>query len=141
MVLLGTNKQTLDSKNRTVVPAFARDSFKGEAVLFAKPNHCISMYPSDIFDTMITEMFDRCKNEADRKKIKNVTANSRRVNYDTAGRFTVPQEFIAHAQLGEEIMVVGCGKTLEVWSLENYKTSGFVSVGELTDDDIPEDLL
>ena len=43
------------------------------------------------------------------------------VQLDSQGRFVVPTALLKHAQLQEEVVFVGLGQWLEVWSSEKWQ--------------------
>lgn len=148
-ILTGQFEQTIDSKKRTVIPSQYRSFFAGNTIiLFPRPNKCLSVYNTDEYEKMILRMEEKVEKAETREeaeeliqKIKNISSNSITIVFDGAGRFTVPEKLISHAQLVTDVIVLGCVKTLEIWSKEKYEESNYIAIEDLTMDDVPQGLL
>jgi MraZ protein len=50
-----------------------------------------------------------------------IFGGSRQFTLDSAGRLVLPEDFFAHATLGERAVIVGVGDSFQVWSPEAYQ--------------------
>ncbi len=47
-------------------------------------------------------------------------AKVRKLNFDSQGRFTIPKQFLTHAAIQKEVLLIGVGDLVELWSVEQY---------------------
>jgi len=71
-----------------------------------------------------------------RKLSRFYQGNSFEIPLDGSGRVTVPAPLLAHAGIAKEVVVVGVGDHLEVWSAERWRTQQEAldaEIGEVTE--------
>lgn len=123
MFYLGKFIHTLDSKNRLFVPARFREKLGADFVLFKMPDECLALYDSANFEKLIEQVYEQSETEESREAQRNFFDGSLSVAQDKQGRFTVPQDFIDYANLGEEVIILGAANRLEIWNKEKYEES------------------
>lgn len=121
MFYLGKFNHTLDSKNRLFVPARFREKLGSDFVLFMMPDPCLALYDSDNFEKLIEQVYEMSESEESREAQRNFFDGALSVTQDKQGRFTVPQDFIEYASLGEEVFILGVADRLEIWNKERYE--------------------
>lgn len=138
----GRHDQTIDAKNRTVIPAEYRSAYENNtAILFPRPNGCISVYTTQVFYNTLEKMNSAAastKNQHEIQKVKNFASLGITINFDGAGRFTVPESLIKHGNLHTDLVVLGCFDVLEIWSKESYEESEYATVETVTMNDLPD---
>lgn len=121
MFYLGKFNHTLDSKNRLFVPARFREKLGADFVLFKMPEDCLALYDSENFEKLIEQVYEKSESEESREAQRNFFDGALSVTQDKQGRFTVPQDFIEYANLGEEVLILGAANRLEIWNKERYE--------------------
>lgn len=121
MFYLGKFNHTLDSKNRLFVPARFREKLGADFVLFKMPDDCLALYDSENFEKLIEQVYEMSESEESREAQRNFFDGALSVTQDKQGRFTVPQDFIEYASLGEEVLILGVADRLEIWNKERYE--------------------
>jgi len=118
---------TLDRKGRVCVPAMYRQT------LAAQNTNGVYMCPSfyeptlECFGEDELQRFHRAQAEEDlfftgRHDVKafSVLAMTQLLALDETGRVRLPDAFIAHAGLTENITFVGMGRKFEIWDTERF---------------------
>lgn len=123
MFYLGKFNHTLDAKNRLFVPARFREKLGADFVLFKMPEDCLALYDSENFEKLIEQVYEKSETEESREAQRNFFDGALSVTQDKQGRFTVPQDFIEYANLGEEVLILGAANRLEIWNKERYEKS------------------
>lgn len=117
----GTVEHQLDGKNRIRIPAKFRAKLGENYFLMARPNGCIGVYPKESLEAMIEKMGGITTGDPDRLKAKRkVLSTIDEPTEDGQGRLVLSQFFRNHAHIGKEIVTIGMGDFLEIWSKEEY---------------------
>lgn len=123
MFYLGKFNHTLDKKSRVFIPARFREKLGADFVLFKMPEDCLALYDSSTFEKLIEQVYDLSETEDLREEQRNFFDGALAVQQDKQGRFTIPADFIEHANLGEEVMIVGVANRLEIWNKDRYENA------------------
>lgn len=120
----GTYEHQLDDKNRLRIPAKFKKGLTGEAgektYSFARGmNKCIYVFPDDVLDELIEELSDERLGESNPASLL-FFSNIFPAEEDAQGRVVLPSRLKAIAGIKKDIVTVGRGKRLEIWSEENY---------------------
>ncbi len=121
MFYLGKFYHTLDIKNRLFVPARFREKLGADFVLFKMPEDCLALYDCENFEKLMAQVNEMSDSEESREEQRNFFDGALSVTQDKQGRFTVPEDFIKYANLGEEVLILGAADRLEIWNKERYE--------------------
>jgi MraZ protein len=116
----GTFDHTLDAKNRLTMPAGYRAAL-ADGVLLAMPldqQPCVGIWRPGEYDAFtrsaIAELPPLSPKRSELERF--FYGNSKLTDLDAAGRVMLPSFLIDHAQLDKEVVVVGVGERMELWS-------------------------
>lgn len=110
---------SMDVKNRLFIPVKFREELGESFILFKGAENCIYGYTTEEFET-ISEQFKNVKNrEVQRAFFSQIIEAS----VDKQGRVTLPTDCVEHAGLTKEAVILGAGRRIEIWALENYNNS------------------
>jgi MraZ protein len=116
----GTFDHTLDAKNRLTMPARYRSALAGGIVL-AMPidqQPCVGVWRpleyEDYSRRALAGLPPLSRQLAELERF--FYGSSQDAELDAAGRVIVPARLSEHAQLEKEIVIVGAGDRLELWS-------------------------
>ncbi|MDG1732085.1 MAG: division/cell wall cluster transcriptional repressor MraZ [Thalassotalea sp.] len=120
-MFLGTNKVTLDSKNRITIPTKYRDDlftdFEGKMVCTIDvQNACLLLYPAAAWEKIkarISSLSDFNKAERTIKRI--LLGNAHACELDKNGRILMTPSLREHANLGKNVVLVGLDNKFEIW--------------------------
>lgn len=118
----GCYERTLDAKKRIVMPPKIRDMIGSkEFVLFAKPDEdCLRVYRLEQWEE-ITQSLLFVNDGVDRTDLQRIFfLNSENCEIDSQNRVLMPSRFIEKAGIVRDIVIVGMGMRVEIWSKERY---------------------
>jgi MraZ protein len=125
----------MDKKGRVSVPASYRAALAQDsaAAIFAYPSPAMSA-----IDVRGRSDFEALLHELRRHSVANLgpdvallgggepspdqvlAASAYEIPFDGEGRIVLPETFVAHAGIGEQVTFVGRGGFFQIWSPENY---------------------
>ncbi|HUA11352.1 MAG TPA: division/cell wall cluster transcriptional repressor MraZ [Solirubrobacteraceae bacterium] len=137
----GTFDHTLDAKGRLTVPARFRSALADGLVLVRpvdlKP--CVAIWRKDEYaaycDAALKEKSPLSKARSDLERF--FYGNSMETDLDAAGRVMMPANLAEQVSLGRDVVVVGAGSRLEIWSRDvwnDHQSALHESVSEVTAD-------
>jgi len=121
----GTYYHQVDDKMRFRIPAVLREELgKSYVVTAGANNSLLVMTVQDaekefkVFDDITIET--AFMEPQRQKRYRQLKGNSTTLTEDGQGRTILPQNLVKHANIKKDIVIVGVGKFIEVWSLENH---------------------
>lgn len=135
-MILGEFKHTLDAKNRTFLPAKLREAL-GENIVIARGiDKCITVYPMESWKKF-EESIESLPPIKARQVRRWIYGFAQDTVVDTQGRVVIPPSFKAYAELEKNIVSLGVGDHIEIWSETEYEAM----VGDMNAKDIEETLI
>lgn len=127
--LLGEYHAKLDAKGRVMLPVALRKQL-GD-ILVAKGfilnrdvfENCLVLYPLTEWEKLSQKI--RKLNRFIRKNaefIRRFTSGATPTEMDSSSRITVGKSLAEYAQFEKELVFVGSGERIEIWSKSNYET-------------------
>lgn len=115
----------LDSKGRLSVPKKWHERLGKEFYMVAvtvKGCKCLTLYPVDEFERVYEQMQNGSENQK-YEAVKGLFSNAEEGVLDAQGRFTVDQRLkeLCELQNGNEVIFEGNGRTIEIWSQDEFK--------------------
>lgn len=132
MGFYGQIEHQLDAKNRIRIPAKYRSVLGKDYYFMARPQGCIGVLTQEELDKLIAKLDKVTSGDPEMMKAKRVILGSvEKVAEDEQGRIVLSSYFRSHAGISKDVITVGSGEILEIWSLEAYKKyAGGISVDE-----------
>ena len=120
--LLGTDEATIDSKGRILVSKKKRDRLGNGFAMCLGDNGCLYAYPGDHWESILEEIFSSDPTNPGRQALTRLVLGEADddLNFDDVGRVVIPQKLRAKAKLEKDVLLIGCGDRLEIWSKEEY---------------------
>lgn len=122
MFFFGQYNHNLDEKGRLTIPARFRDILAEEgAYIMQGFDSNLIVLTESTFDQMYQRLNQASLTDANARLLRRLlfsTAN--RAEFDKAGRILIPQYLRETAGINTEAVVVGAGKYIEIWSIENW---------------------
>lgn len=134
-LFLGTYEYAMDARGRVPVPPGYREVFTDGAVISqGSPNRCLRLFTVGGFEVEATHYTTRPSTKrAGRIARDGIFARSYPVSLDGQGRILIPAPLRAYAELDGNVVVVGAGEWLAIWSPERHLTH-MATVDELFED-------
>ena len=126
----------LDSKGRLVLPSRIKSHLpdgSNELVIRRGFEQCLIISPMVEFKKVFSKISALNEfNEEFRKLQRNFFSGTATVELDNMGRFVIPKNMLAYAQLDKEVILVGTGNKVEVWNPAIYEKHIIQDPGELS---------
>lgn len=116
-MFMGTTYNSIDEKNRVIVPSKLRTELGARCILTKGLDHCLYIYTMADWEKQL-EKISRLP-EADpkiRAFIRHFCANATECELDKQGRIVIPQELKAYAGIEKELVTMGAMTKIEIWS-------------------------
>ena len=123
-MFVGSFTHSLDAKRRIIFPSSWR-SMTGESNrLFAFPHpddKCLYLYTAEEMMRRLNQLRSGGPlSQVDQKAIRSFTAGADMLVWDAQGRIRIGESLLAHAEVKEQVVLVGTLTRIEVWSVENF---------------------
>ncbi len=120
-MFLGQYAHTVDAKGRTFVPAKFREELGETFVVTRGTAKCLTVYPLSEWEKYTAKIAELPQAQA--AKIRRfVFSNANDVTLDSQGRVGLCQGLRDYAMIEKNVMFVGMGTYLEIWSEDAWKT-------------------
>lgn len=113
---------TIDMKGRLIVPSKFRDQLGDEFVVTKGMDGCLFVYANEdwnAFEQKLTSL--PLINKEARKFARFFLAGAAQVEVDKQGRILLPSNLRDFAGLEKDVVLVGVGSRIEIWSRENWE--------------------
>lgn len=118
-MFMGTTNNSIDEKNRMIVPSRLRAELGARCILTRGLDQCLYIYTVSDWEKQM-EKIARLP-EADpkiRAFIRHFCANAAECELDKQGRIVIPQDLKAYAGIEKELVTMGAMTKIEIWSKE-----------------------
>ena len=120
-MFIGTYRHQVDEKSRLRMPSKFKEAL-GEGFIVAKgTNGCLFAFSSSEFEALYKKLeavslFDM---EA-QKPVRALLSSAFVTEADKQGRILLPQELRNYAKIQKDLVTIGVGNRVEIWSEENF---------------------
>ena len=121
----GEHECKLDAKGRLVLPARLKavlPEASKKSIIIRKgfePN--LIIYSLHEFQNIYTRISSLNEFSSEQRKLKRKLFSSiSQVDLDSNGRFLLPKGMIQHCNINKDVILVGMGNVIELWSPSNY---------------------
>ena len=121
----GEHECKLDAKGRLVLPARLKavlPEASKKSIIIRKgfePN--LIIYSLHEFQNIYTRISSLNEFSSEQRKLKRKLFSSiSQVDLDSNGRFLLPKGMIRHCNINKDVILVGMGNVIEMWSPSNY---------------------
>ena len=124
-MFIGTYNNSIDAKNRMIVPAKFREELGYKVVLTLGIDNCIYLYPMKDWEVFMEKLAKLpISDPKARNFARNFTGNAEECEVDRQGRITLPQNLREQTGMVKELTTIGCMNKIEIWSREEYEGAG-----------------
>jgi len=125
-MFLGENHHSLDAKGRLIVPAKLREKL-GPIFVVTKgvDDKYICIYPMDTWNEIAKKLNEIPSADKGGIRYKRfVIGSAQECEPDAQGRFLISQILRDYAGIVKEVVSVGMGNRIEIWSKEEWESRG-----------------
>ena len=122
-LLTGEYRNTLDEKGRIFFPAKLSTELSAESLIVTQGiDRCLWLYTPDEWTVFSSKIMESASpfNEKNRSVIRRIIAPAQEVEFDKAGRLSIPQTLREFARLSKDCVILGNIKYFELWDAESY---------------------
>lgn len=122
--LIGEYRNTLDDKGRILFPAKLRGALTAHSLFVTKSlDNCLWLYTPDRWNELQTKLLESTSSFSvrNRQLVRRLLAPAQEVEFDKAGRLSIPQILREYASLTKECVIAGVGSKIELWDAEAYR--------------------
>ena len=117
MSFVGSYSHSLDAKKRVFIPAKFREELGETFYITRKFDTYLSVYTSDDWDTYI-EKIEKLPESIGSEIQDFILGGAQKCTLDGSGRIIIEDRLLKHAKIDKNIVFVGAGKQIRVWSEE-----------------------
>ena len=125
-MFMGQYNHTIDTKGRLIVPSKFRELLGDEFVVSKGMDGCLFVYANEdwtAFEQKLTSL--PLINKEARKFARFFLAGASQVEVDKQGRILIAANLREFAGLDKDVVLVGVGSRIEIWSLEKWESMDF----------------
>ena len=114
---------TVDAKGRLSIPSKFREQLGDEFVITKGMDGCLFAYANDDWEEFERKLsaLPTLTNKDARQFVRFFMAGAASVDVDKQGRILLPNHLKAHAALERDVVLVGAGTRIEIWSLDRWE--------------------
>lgn len=121
-MFFGQYNYQLDEKNRVRIPSKLRTELTNSYVITKGTNNSLFIFGKDYFQSQFVDRLNDIPTfDIDAQRpIRALLSSSFEVEEDKQGRFVIPTNLREFAHITKDIVFVGVGHRLELWSKEDW---------------------
>ena len=122
VMFMSEYNHTVDAKGRLIIPAKFREALGDEFVVSKGMDGCLFVYANDdwnAFEQKLTSL--PLINKEARQFARFFLAGAATVEVDKQGRILLPANLREFAKLEKDVVLVGVGSRIEIWSKEAWE--------------------
>ena len=122
----GEHECKLDAKGRLVLPSRLKsvlpEASKKNMIIRKGFEPNLILYPLNEFQNIYSRISSLNEFSSEQRKLKrNLFSSISQVELDSNGRFLLPKSMVSYCEAEKDIILVGMGNVIELWSIKNYK--------------------
>ncbi|VEU60839.1 cell division protein MraZ [Mycoplasmopsis bovigenitalium] len=131
--MYGQYDRTIDSKNRVALPAKLRDALGSKFYLTIGMQNIVELRSEAEFAKLTADLTSKSAFDKNANLLKRFwLGNTHEIELDSLARFVLPKNVITKAAIQKDVIFIGVGNSVELWSAENFeKYNEQMSVEEL----------
>jgi MraZ protein len=117
IMFMGEHSHTIDAKGRLILPAKFREELGSSFIVTRGLEGCLSVYTMESWTNFAQAMQKFTTSKGNVRAFKRfVFGSAAEVEFDRQGRILIPGNLREYAHLEKEVVVLGTGDKVEIWS-------------------------
>lgn len=122
-MFMGNYQNSIDAKGRVIIPVKYRAELGTGCVVTKGIDKCIYIYPVAEWKEFAEKLKTLPKADAKaRNFVRHFYGNAEECEVDKQGRLTIPPSLRKYAEVEKDLITIGDGEKIEIWSKEIYET-------------------
>lgn len=122
-MFMGTTYNSIDEKNRMIVPSKLRAELGARCILTKGLDKCLYIYNTEDWANQMDKMAKLPESDPKvRAFIRHFCANAAECEFDKQGRIVIPPVLKAYANIEKELVTMGAMSKIEVWSKDVWES-------------------
>ena len=114
-MFVGKYNNSIDSKNRLIVPARFREELRGKCIIAKALDKCLTIYTMEEWKKFVDKLDELPTSNPNSRRVKrHFHSSAAECDIDKQGRLTIPQELREYAGITKDLITVGSNRTIEV---------------------------
>ena len=134
-MFMGEYNHTIDAKGRLIIPSKFREILGDVFVVTKGLDGCLFVYDNEewkLFEEKLRAL--PITNKEARQFVRFFLAGATEAEVDKQGRILIPNVLREFAQLGRDVVLVGVGSRIEIWSRERLdETAALEDMDEIAE--------
>ena len=119
---MGEFSHSLDSKGRMTIPAKFRNSLGERFVVTRSLDNCLCIYDMNSWEKFSEQLSSLAYSVKDQRTFTRFFfSGAAEVEPDKMGRILIPQALRAAAKIEKDVVLVGAGSRVEIWSKDVWE--------------------
>lgn len=116
-MFMGTTYNSIDDKNRFIVPSRLRSELGNRCVMTKGLDTCLNIYTMSSWENQMEKISRMPESDPKvRAFIRHFCGNAVECELDKQGRIVIPQELKTYAEIDRDLVTMGAMSKIEVWS-------------------------
>ena len=121
-MFMGTTYNSIDEKNRMIVPSKLRAGLGSRCVLTKGLDRCLYIYTMEDWEKQMQKIAQLPESDPKvRAFIRHFCANAAECEFDKQGRVGIPQELKAYSGIEKELVTMGAMSKIEIWARDVWE--------------------
>ena len=121
-MFMGTSYNSIDGKNRMIVPSKMRADLGARCVITKGLDRCLYIYAVSDWEGQMEKISKLPESDPKvRAFIRHFCANAEECEFDKQGRVVIPPELKKYARIEKDLVTMGAMSKIEVWSKEEWE--------------------
>ncbi len=134
LMFMGEFRHALDEKKRLIIPAKYRDELGSHFILTRGIDKCLFLYSKEEWNCLTAKLYTLSFTKRDaRNFLRFFLSGATTVDFDKQGRIIIPTTLLEYADIQKDVVIIGVGERLEIWSKENWDTFYSENAADLSD--------
>ncbi|NQW19923.1 MAG: division/cell wall cluster transcriptional repressor MraZ [Chloroflexi bacterium] len=134
MIFAGEYEHRIDPQGRVAIPSRFKLAFIDGIVLGRAYDNCVIVYTPEEWERAASDIAQQPNTSTSARKLARLTFSGAFTGtLDRSGRIVVPVQLREYAGLGEDVIIVGTGRFIEIWSAAAWAEERRVLDSEATE--------
>jgi len=121
-MFIGEYNHKIDNRGRINIPSKLRDNMSEKFYLTKGLDNCLFLFPEDewkVFEEKLKTL--PLTNRDARAFVRMFFAGAMECVVDKQGRINISNNLITHSNIIKDVIIIGVGQRIELWSKENWE--------------------